>query len=211
MLNRLKSALLATALLAASLAPALAGPAINNTQQVYPQWNTYSAVITGLTPASSATDFFTITGSATKQVWIRSIGCTGTSTAAASEAITLQLRSANDTGGTSTNPTAVQLNGGWNGPIGTLPAVTAATAVVAAYTANPTTGTSVGPVAEGLLQTPAPASIGSANGLTFSYPITNGDAPLVLNGAAQQVALNAGGNSLSSGTSLSCQVTWTEH
>lgn len=213
MLNRFRSALLAgvaaITMFAGALAPAVAvGPA-QTQMTVFPQYNTYSAVITALSPAASATDFFTITGSATKQVWIRTIGCTGTTTTVASQQITLQLRSVADTGGTSTAPVPIQLNPAMIGQIAVQPTV-AATAVVAAYTVNPTTGTAVGPVDGGLLQTPAPASIGAANGLFFSYPVTAADAPLVLNGAAQQIALNAGGNSLSSGASLTCKVVWTE-
>ena len=210
MINRFRSALLAATALLAAASPALAVGPGQTQMSVYPQYNTYQAVITALAPAASATDFFTITGSATKQVWVRSIGCTGTTTTVASQQVTLQLRSTADTGGTATNPVAIQTNAGMIGAIGTVPSV-AATAVVAAYTANPTVGTAVGPVDGGLLQTPAPASIGAANGLFFSYPLTGADAPLVLTGATQQVALNAGGSSLSSGASLTCKVVWTEH
>lgn len=203
MLNHFRHALLAAGalLLASSLAPAGAVGPIQSQLQVYPQWNTYNATIASLTPAASATDFFTITGSATKVIYVRSIGCTGTSTAAASQVITELVRSTADSGGTSTgSPAAVPLDS--NFP--------AATATVLAYTANPTTGTSVGSVNTGLLQTPAPASIGAANGLFFSYLQKDGDQPIVLRGTSQVLALSAGGTSFASGTSLSCSVTWTE-
>ncbi len=161
---------------------------------------TYSAVITGLTPAASATDFFTITGSATKIIQVRSIGCTGTSTAAGALAVTAIERSAADTGGTSTAPAAVPLDS----------TDAAATAVVAAYTANPSAlGTSVGAVASGLLMTIASASA-NMNGVGFTYHPDDVNQTPTLRGTGQILALNAGGASFTSGASLTCRVTWTE-
>ena len=161
---------------------------------------TYSAVVTGLVPAASATDFFTITGSATKAVRVRSVGCTGTSTAAGALAVTLIERSAADTGGTSTAPTAVPLDS----------TDAAATATVAAYTANPSAlGTSIGAVTSGLLMTIAPASA-SLNGVGFSYRPDDVNQTPTLHGTGQVLAVNAGGASFTSGASLTCRVTWTE-
>ena len=202
MRNRLRSAVLALAaalVLGTSVAPALAVGPIQSQLTVYPQWNTYSASIVTMTPASSATDFFTITGSATKVVYVRTIGCTGVSTSAAAIAVSATVRSTADTLGTSTAPVVVPLDS-------TFPA---GTAVVAAYTANPTLGTSVGIANVGLMQTLAPASTG-VNGLFFNYLQKDGDQPIVLRGAAQQLALNAGAASFASGTALTCTVTWTE-
>ena len=205
MLNRFRSALLAgfagLSVLAGAIAPAAAVGPIQSSIQVYPQWNTYNATIAALTPASSATDFFTLTGSATKVIYVRSIGCTGTSTTVASQIVSAMVRSTADTLGTSTgSPAAVPLDS--NFP--------AATATVLAYTANPTTGTLVGNVGSGLLQTPAPASIAAGNGLYFNFLQVNGDQPIVLRGTSQVLALNAGGSSFSSGAALTCSVTWTE-
>lgn len=161
---------------------------------------TYSAAITALAPASSATDFFTLTGSATTTVRVNRVECSGISTAAATASIEALRRSTADTGGTATNPTATPHDA--NDP--------AATAVVAAYTANPTVGTLVGSLRAGKLTTNTAAS--SAFG-TSSLVWNFGDGQneeVTLRGAAQQFALNGVGASFSSGTALQCAVTWTE-
>lgn len=200
MINRFQAALVASFFSVSAIAPAIAVGPIQTTLNTYVQYPTYSATVTGLVPAASATDFFTLTGSATKQVWIKSVGCTGTSTAAASQLVQGILRSTLDTAGTATTPAVVTLNSS-NG---------ASTAVVSAYTANPTLGTSIGAVASGLLATVAPASVG-VNGLYFLTGATENIQPIVLNGATQQFALNAIGASFAAGTALTCNVTWTEH
>ena len=63
-----------------------------------------------------------------------------------------------------------------------------------------------------LLLTLAPASA-NVNGfdLLYVYEPTDHRKPIVLHGAAQQLALSFGGASIASGGSLSCKVTWTEN
>src|SRR6266571_2441944 len=98
---------------------------------------TYSAAKVGLVPGSSATDIFTITGSASKTIRVTRIEIVGTTTSATAAALDVLLlkRSTANTGGTSTgSPTAV--------PHDSLSA--AASATVLSYTAVPTTGTLVG-------------------------------------------------------------------
>jgi hypothetical protein len=162
--------------------------------------STYSAGITGLSPAASATDLLTITGSATTTVQIDHVECRGISTAAATAVIQAVIRSTADTSGTSTAPTAVPHDSN----------DAAATAVVAAYTANPTLGTLVGVVRTGALTTTTAASSAvSPPGLVWDF----GSPPMqeiTLRGAAQQFALNANATSLTSGASLDCSITWTE-
>lgn len=100
-------------------------------------WPTYSAAKVGLVPANSATDIFTITGSATKIVRVTRIEIVGTTTSATPAALDVLLlkRSTANTGGTSTgSPTPVSHDSSDG----------AATATVKSYTANPTTGTLVG-------------------------------------------------------------------
>lgn len=200
MTNRFLSALLAATFLAAAAVPASAVGPNQTFLQVYPQFQTYSATQAQLTPAASATDFFTITGSATKTVYVKQIGCTGTSTAAASQIITAVKRSTADTLGTSTGSPAVV-------PLDSLNA--AGTATVLAYTANPTTGTAVGSVDTGLLQTLAPASA-NVNGLFFNYSDVSATQPVVLHGITEVLALNANGASFAAGTSITCKVVWSE-
>jgi hypothetical protein len=191
-----------------TIAPAFAVGPTSVTLDVYPQYNEYAASILNLTPASSATDFMTIVPSATKSVWLRRVTCTGTSTAAASLPVQLILRSTVDTGGTSTAPVLAPLFNAIGGGTG---AAVAGTAVVAAYTANPTLGTSAGVIATGLLQTLAPASTGTS-GLTFDFPLTDPSiTPTLLKGSTYQIALNAGAASFGAGSSLSCTMLWSEH
>ena len=203
MLNRLRNTVAMSALLAAlllsPLAPALAVGPIQSQLNVYPAAPTYSASILALTPASSATDVFVLGGSATKNIYPLSLTCTGTSTAAASQMVQAILRSTADTSGTSTAPTIASYDS----------TSAAATATVAAYTANPTTGTSAGIVGVGLMQTLAPASTG-IYGVTFTFNQIGAPQGLVLRGVAQQLAFSLNGVSVASGGSLECNVTWTE-
>mgnify|MGYP000709361111 CR=1 FL=1 len=72
-MRRFLSAIAAAALLALAATSAFA-----QTQNVQPiRRATYSAGFVALTPASSATDFFTLTGSATKTIWVHGAGCSG--------------------------------------------------------------------------------------------------------------------------------------
>jgi hypothetical protein len=154
-----------------------------------------------LTPASAATDFLTVQGSATAVVRIKELSCFGTSTAAASMPIKLNLLSSADTGGTALNLTEIPQD----------PNDGAATASVSAYTANPTLGTVIAPVRIGLLGMSATAP-GAATGnlpLLFQFG-RNNDKEIVLRGLAQELALNAGGTSFAAGASLNCYVEWTE-
>ena len=198
----------AAALLIGAVAPAFAVGPISLTLETYPQYNEYAASILNLTPSSTATDFFTLSASSTKTVWLRRITCTGVTTAANAQSIELILRSTADTGGTSTAPVAAELFN--SAGAGTGPAV-AATAAVAAYTVNPTgLGTSAGIIATGLLQTLATASTGTA-GVTFDFPITDPSlVPVLIKGSTSILALNAGG-ATGSGASLSCTAIWSEH
>lgn len=200
MFNRFRSALLAATLLTAIAAvPAQAVGPVESVVSTPAKFATYSATITGLVPAASATDFFTIKGSATALVSVRQIGCTGTSTAAGSLPVSLILRSTANTTGTSTAPAGVPLDS--NDP--------AATAVVAAYTVNPgALGTAIGTIDNGLLATVVAASSGT-NGLIFSQTDDTRKHPR-LRGVTQTLALNAGAASFTAGTSLSCKVQWTE-
>ena len=189
-------------LLAALLASvAQIAPASAQLTTVQPQRRTtYSATIAALTPAASATDFFTLTGSATKTIWVHGAGCSGISTAAAQANIAALKRSTANTSGTSTAPTAVAHDS----------TSAAATATVAAYTANPTVGTLVGIVRGARFATDAAATNTTApGGVTWRF----GDVwtmPIVLRGAAQVFALNGNGASFASGASLTCWVEWSE-
>lgn len=93
---------------------------------------TYSAVSVGLAPASAATDIFCISGSTTKAIALRRLLISGTAGTLVTAPFTLVRRASRDTGGTAATGAALPVAG---------PHVstnTAATAVLVAYTANPT-------------------------------------------------------------------------
>lgn len=161
---------------------------------------TYRAAITGLVPASSATDVFTLYGSATKTIGIKEICFSGRATAAANADVQLIMRTAVNTSGTSTAPTIVKSDS-TDG---------VATATVLAYTANPTTGAgslydseqvSLGNLTTGLAQGNAP--------FCWHWHDIPGVKSPVLRGVAQGLAINLNGSSYSGGL-LDITVIWTE-
>lgn len=157
---------------------------------------TYSATILGLAVAALATDIFTITGSASKTVRINRVMVAGTQTAGAVTEVQLVKRSTADTGGTSTAPARVPLDSG----------DAAATAVVAAYTANPgALGTLVGAVSADKVLVPATTAQPDKKVWTFGGLVK----PLVLRGAAEQLAVNLNGVTVTGG-SFDITVEWTE-
>jgi hypothetical protein len=147
----------------------------------------YAASVTGLVVAASATDIFTIIGSATKTVRITRLRISGIKTTAGA-AVDIQLikRSTADTGGTSTAPTIVPYDS----------ANAAATAVVAAYTANPTLGTAVGTLIVDSIFVP----LATASGTAMDYIFGNRPSQaIVLRGVAQQLAVNLNGVTVGGG------------
>jgi len=162
---------------------------------------TYSAATASLTPASSATDFFTLTGSASTTVTVHRVACNGIATAAGVDTIVGLVRSTANTGGTSTSLTAVP-NDSNNA---------AATAVARSYTANPTTGTAVGNVfALPIALNTAASSAFDSRGILAEFGNKPYQQPITLRGVTQVFALNNGGSSFPSGTALSCFVEWSE-
>lgn len=162
------------------------------------QQRTYRATVIGLAPASSATDILTISGKSGGPVLLRSIKCSGISTAAATAILQVIKRSTLDTGGTSAAMTAVRLNA----------KQPAAGATLKSYTANPgALGTAIGTVDAGYLTTNTLASSAVNNtGIVFDFTNQN----LWIDAATTQVALNANAQSFSSGASLACTVEWSE-
>src|SRR5689334_4986236 len=127
----------------------------------------YSAGILSLAPAASATDIFTITGSASKTIRVVEIALIGTQTTAGVVGIQLVKRSTANSAGTSSAPTVVPHDS----------ASAAGTATVLAYTANPTTGNLVGVVRATREVWLAPASV--ANAPRNPFTLYNG-LPIVL-------------------------------
>jgi hypothetical protein len=191
----------ATAISTGSVTVAMSGtPAAGIVQQDTVKRETYSAAFTGLSPAASATDFFTLTGSASVTVRIKSVECSGISTAAATATIVALRRSTANSAGTSSALTATKHDS----------QAAAASATALSYTANPTTGTLAGNLRAGKLSTVTAASTALA-APTLRWIFGDSDAQdVVLRGTAEVFALNGAGASFSSGTALDCSVTWTE-
>jgi hypothetical protein len=163
---------------------------------------TYSAAKTGLTTAASATDIFTIVGSATTTVRVTHVACSGIATTEGIADLQLIVRSAADTGGTSTSPADVPNDA--NDPAGT--------AVVSAYTANPSSlGTAVGTVRTGKLILPlAASSVTTPQVLAWDFDRDLAEEPITLRGVAQTLAVNGNAATLASGAVVDCEVEWTE-
>lgn len=161
---------------------------------------TYAAATSNQASAGSPTDFFTITGSGTKTVKVSSIQFRGMNTAAnGAFFLTAIKRSTANSGGTSATITAVPLDS----------ANAAATAVVRAYTVNPTLGTTVGNLVAAVVDlddaTVTPAGI-QMFVIDFSSMLGQ---PLVLRGTGEVLALSFGGTAISSLTH-GTTIIWTE-
>ena len=159
---------------------------------------TFSVSINGLALAALATDVFTITGSASKTIRVTQVRFSAVQTTASQVGVVLLRRSTADTGGTSTAPTAVSYDTN----------NAAATATLAAYTANPTTGTLVGNLYGQRVFVPGAATASDAQGLSETFG-DFGQQPLVLRGVAQQLAINLAGVTVTGG-SANITVEWTE-
>jgi hypothetical protein len=161
----------------------------------------YAAAISGLVPAASATDIFTITGSATKTVRVIRVEVSGIATTILDTSVALIVRSSADLTGTSTSPAAVPYDS----------TNAAATATIKAYTANPgTLGTTVGTIRSSkLLFNLAAPTAGSESGRLIE---DFGDRPtqaVVLRGVAQVLAVNLAGVTVAGG-SVDISIEFTE-
>lgn len=161
---------------------------------------TYSAFST-FQPATSPTDVFTLTGSATKTIKITSILIAGTNTGNTNALYILLKRSTANSGGTSSTLTAVPHDSN----------SAAATATARSYTANPTLGTLVGNFYGGLIFLPALASTNVAHDVEHIFGVTN-EQPIVLRGTSEVFSINFNGVNLGalSATNFEISVRWTE-
>jgi hypothetical protein len=157
---------------------------------------TYSACSLDVTPAATATDFFSLVGSSSKVVRLLYVQISGIATAAASRDIQLVKRSTANSGGTLTNPTPCQHDSN----------DAAVSATVQLYSANPTLGSSAGVARAAVLNLGA---AGGAGVITWDFTNRN-DKALVLRGVAQSLNLNFVGQAVPSGTSIDVSITWTE-
>ncbi len=154
----------------------------------------YSTAFT-IVPAASATDVVEIVGSASTTVEIVRITIGGVQTTAGQVLVNLIRRSTAATAGSSTNQTLVPHQA----------TDAAATAIVKAYTANPTTGTSVGNIRSRRLPLGQSTSVVAPTEFTFG----ENTKPIFLAGVAQTLCLNLGGATVTGG-SLDVEIEFTE-
>jgi hypothetical protein len=164
---------------------------------------TYGATSLNLSVAATATDIFTITGSASKTIYIHKITVTGNRTAHAQGLVTILKRSTANSGGTSTTRTAVAYDSN----------NVAATAVVRAYTANPTVGTLVGEIYSRRVsfpvQTPSNAQGNGGAAVPWVWEYSQIGQPITLRGTNQVVSINLNGITIAGGI-LQCSIEWSE-
>lgn len=209
-MKRILSALLLGLGLLAS-APANATCTVNSVPQVgvicdVVRNPTYSGTSIGLVPAASATDIFCISAGASKGVIIRQLSIGGTAGTAITTPFLIYQRSAVDTGGTAATGLAL--------PVGTplLPSDSASTAVITAYTANPTVAATPVLMDALLVDVPVTTAAGGATTVIKTYgtgtDLFNKGLNLVA-GSALQYCVNLNGVSVSSGV-LVINMIWTE-
>lgn len=161
---------------------------------------TYSATSAiGFASATTATDIFTITGSASKTIRILRVAFSAQETTAGVANVLLIKRSAANTGGTSAAATAVPHDSN----------DVTASATVLSYTANPSAlGAAVGTVraARVFIPTTGTDVADFINEWDFG---TNSEKAIVLRGTAQVLAINLNATTVTGGT-WTCYVEWTE-
>jgi hypothetical protein len=160
---------------------------------------TYSAAISALALVTSATDFFTISGSLNKTIIVKRIRFSATAPGTAQIIISLLKRSTLNAGGTSTTLTNVP-HDTTNPP---------ATAVVKTYTANPSSlGTLVGSIREVLYTAVASGSnlISDIREFTFGQEEDQG---LVIRGPFEMYAFNFNAQAVS-GSAFNVSIEWRE-
>lgn len=161
---------------------------------------TFSASAVALAlPQTAAGDAVCIFGSATKLVRLKRIAITGTDSTAQTVAATLVLRSAANTGGTSTTPTVA--------PLDALNA--AGSAVVRAYTVIPTPGAAIATVRAQSIPLPAATAATQYPPVVWTFG-DNSSQDIVLRGIAQGACLNFPAAFTTAGAVINVDVTWTE-
>ncbi len=205
----MKRFLLALALTLGLLAPASAQVTV--TPQVGPTTayllrSSYSAAFIGLVPAASTTDLICISGAAGKTIRLQNIKISGSGTAI-SIPVTVLRRASLNTGGTAASTTANPANTISKRDTGN----STATAVLIAYTANPTIVDSAPTYIEsqqlGVVATTV-GVIGVQTVFDFAKDVENFVQPPALKSAAEQICVNL--NATSATALLTGSLTWTE-
>lgn len=174
-------------------------PIIRNVVITPTERATYSSSVNSLTPPATPTDMVTITGSASKTIRVLKMILTCVQNTAGTNTFFIVKRSTANTAGTPVAQTEMPYDS--NFPT--------ASAVVVAYTGNPTLGTTVGTIEARKVFTPANnTAVMRENIFDFS---AGGTKPgIVLRGTGQVLALNFNGAALPAGLNINCTIEWTE-
>lgn len=169
---------------------------------------TYSAASIGLVPAASATDIFCISGSTTKNISIKRISISGTAGTLVTAPFTLLRRATLNTGGTAAVTTALPVASA------NLSSDATATAVLTAYTANPTI-VDASPLyfRSATLSLNTTAALVAAPRLVWEFgeAVSTFSRGLdILKNTAQQVCINLNAVSITTGL-LNIDITWVEN
>ena len=201
-MKRILSGFLAVALAFASILPATIPQAfaqqavVDALRNVTNREATYTANA-NISLATTPTEIFYLTGSATKTVYVREVTVQCTKTASGYVLGYLMKRSTATTGGTSATPTVIPLDSGNS----------TATAVAKSFTANPTVGTGVS-LAQ--LYVPFISTATYTEPSIVRYRWGEGmEQNLVLRGVAQAVAINFNAGTTTGGV-CNVHVTWME-
>lgn len=162
-------------------------------------------IATQFTLAATPTDIFQITGSASKTIVINDLYAnlffagTGATTP---YVINVIKRSTLTSGGASAAPSIVPVNSSFGAP----------TAVAAQYTANPTLGAAIGTVfIAGQYQlNAADYGLQTSNDILLA-PAAAGFSPIVLNGAAESLCINMGGQTFADAVQAIINISWSEN
>jgi hypothetical protein len=160
----------------------------------------------GIVPAASATDIACITGSATKVVRVQSVRVSGTAGTLVTLPIIITKHTVANTGGTPAVTTALPAP---NSLDTTLATTASATATTTAYTANPTVDSTALQVDSMTTSFNTTSALIAANPAFFDFRERNYMAAPTLRGVAQQLCVNLGAISVSSGL-LAVSFSWTE-
>jgi hypothetical protein len=171
---------------------------VQSVNNLFNKGATYSASGTE-TLAATPTDVFVIEGSATKTIYVRSFEVSCVKTTAGQAVVNLIKRSVANTGD-SIAVTPVPLDGN----------DIASVAAVRYYSVNPSAlGSAVGTVSRKYMTFPAPATAGWGSLIEQWLWGTTMDRYLTLRGAAQSLAINMGGATLT-GAVCTYNATWIE-
>jgi hypothetical protein len=168
-----------------------------------PVVTSYAAMGYGIAPASSATDIACITGSATKTIRVQSVRVSGTAGTLITLPVLLNFHTIANTGGTAAATTALPAPV----PLDTKNAAVSATTT--AYTANPTVDGSAVQIDAQTVSFNVTSALVNPSFAFFDYRERNFMQAPVLRGIAQQLCVNLGGISVSSGL-LAVSFAWTE-